>query len=86
MRESEQERRSQPLTAPAVRPAAMFFWIIRKKITTGSEVMTAPAMSGPQKVCRVGLVVAAARPSGSGSPGLFSVLMMMNSFHAWMKP
>lgn len=42
----------QPLTAPAVRPAAMFFWMMRKKMTTGSDVRIAPAMSGPQNVWR----------------------------------
>ena len=40
----------QPLTAPAVRPDAMFFWISRKKMTTGSEVIMAPAIRGPQNV------------------------------------
>jgi hypothetical protein len=45
-------RGAQPLTAPAVRPAATFFWIIRKKITTGSEVIVAPAINGPHAVPR----------------------------------
>ena len=38
------------LTAPAVRPKAIFRWTRRKKITTGIAVSVDAAMSAPQSV------------------------------------
>ena len=64
----------------------MFFWINRKKITTGRAVMMAPAISGPQNVWRGGLVVQQPGHQVLVLRRVLSVLMMMNSFQAWMKP
>ena len=43
----------QALTAPAVRPKAIFRWTRRKKITTGMAVSVDAAMSPPQSVARL---------------------------------
>ena len=44
---------AQPLTAPDVRPNAIFRCTSRKKIMTGSAMSVAPAMSPPQSVLRL---------------------------------
>ena len=45
--------RAHPRTAPAVSPNAILRWTMTKKITTGSAVSVAPAISGPQAVPRL---------------------------------
>ena len=46
----------------------------------------APAISGPQNVCRWVWLLSSQAIRFCFSGLLFSVLMMMNSFQAWMKP
>src|SRR6266511_2503020 len=75
----------QPLTAPAVRPVATCRWMIRNSTTTGRAEIVAPAMSGPQAVPRR-VWLEASQAIRFCFSGLLSVLMMMNSFHAWMNP
>src|SRR5262245_19378894 len=43
----------QALTAPAVRPKAIFRWTMRKKMTTGIAVSVEAAISAPQSVARL---------------------------------
>jgi hypothetical protein len=52
-REALEVRRCHALTAPAVRPKAIFRWTRRKKITTGIAVSVDAAISPPQSVARL---------------------------------
>ena len=54
----------------------MFLWMIKKKTTTGIEVMIAPAMRGPQAVPRV-VWFCSSQAIKFWLSGLLSVLMMM---------